>query len=178
MDIISNREARKYSNKEMVLRILWSYIGTILFRMSFRTMFKWRNLILSLFGAKIGKNVHIYNTASIYFPWNLDIGDYSAIGESTQIYNLGKVTIGQHVTISQNSHLCAGSHDYHTSAMTLTKLPIKIEDNVWVCTDSFIGPNTNIKKNSIIGARSAVFKNVPPNQIWGGNPAKYLKDRK
>lgn len=178
MDTKNNRKARKYSNKEIMRRVVWMYIGSFFFRLSFRTMFTWRNFILKLFGAQIGENVHIYNSAHIYFPWNLVIGDYSAIGERVQLYNLGIITIGKHVTISQNSHLCAGSHDYTASSMPLLKLPIVVDDKVWICADVFIAPNVRIEENSIIGARSSVFKNVPANEIWGGNPAKFIKDRK
>ena len=45
----------------------------------------------------------IYSSTVIWFPWNLEIGDWSAIGEETLIYNLGKVTIGEKATVSHRS---------------------------------------------------------------------------
>ena len=61
----------------------------------------------------------IYSSTVIWFPWNLEIGDWSAIGEETLIYNLGKVTIGEKATVSHRVHVCAGTHDYTVPALPL-----------------------------------------------------------
>ena len=112
LDIAQNRSVKNYSCKEIVLRILWG-LGKIIFKSTPRIAFPFRNSILRLFGAKIGKLVSIFiTTAVITYPWNLKIDEFSAIGESALIYNLGSVEIGKRSTISQNSHLCAGTHDY------------------------------------------------------------------
>ena len=110
IDIALNRESVKYSKTEQLKRILWG-MAKPLFRFSPRIFFGWRRFLLRLFGAKVGKNVNIYNSAVIYMPWKFKIGDWSSIGEYTFIYNLGKITIGENTTISQRAHLCAGSHD-------------------------------------------------------------------
>lgn len=177
MDIQANRSSAKYSHAEQMQRVLWMYCGSLLFRFSPRTFFQWRNFILRSFGATIGKEVHIYNSVKIALPWNLEVDNFSAIGENVTLYNLGKISIGKNVTISQNSHLCAGSHDYSDPTMPLLKMPIKACDNVWVCADAFIGPNITLENNSIIAARSVVTKNVNANEIVAGNPAKFIKKR-
>ena len=55
--------------------------------------------MLRVFGAKIGKNVHIYPSVKIFIPWNLRIGDYSSIGDWAIIYNLAEVVLGLEVDI-------------------------------------------------------------------------------
>ena len=102
-------------------RLLWSAVRPLFF-FSPRPLFGWRRFLLRLFGARIGREVHIYNSATIYMPWNLEIGDWSSIGEHAFIYNLGKVTIGSKTTISHRAHLCAGTHDYTDSSLPLLKL--------------------------------------------------------
>lgn len=92
LNIAENRNHLNYSKWIYVKRILWTF-GKFFFRNSPRIAFGYRNTILRLFGAKIGKHVHIYSSTVIWFPWNLEIGDWSAIGEETLIYNLGKVTM-------------------------------------------------------------------------------------
>ena len=52
----------------------------------------------------------------------------------------------------------------------------QIECNVSVGPYSLIGPKVKIGKNSIIGARTVVIKDVPPNVIVAGNPAKIVKE--
>ena len=93
-----------------------------------------------MFGAQVGRNVNIYPSALIYYPWNLEIGDDSSIGEWALIYNLGTVTIGKRTTISQRVHLCAGTHDYREPTLPLLKPPIIVGDEVWICADAFVGP--------------------------------------
>lgn len=55
--------------------------------------------------------------------------------------------------------------------------------DVYIGQKSFLGTNTiickdvKIGKNCIIAAGSVVTKDIPDNEIWGGNPAKFLKKR-
>lgn len=176
LKIKDNRNAIKYSKCELIARVLWS-VGRIVFRLTPRPCFKLRRSILRAFGAKLGANVHIYSSALIYYPWNLEMGDESSVGEWALIYNLGKVSIGKRTTISQRVHLCAGTHDYKDPSMPLIKPPIQIGNEVWVCADAFIGPNTVIQDRSIVAAASVVVKDVEQSQIVGGNPAKLIKLR-
>lgn len=176
LDIKANRAISKYSKKELLLRVIWSF-GNLVFRLTPRPCFGLRRAILRCFGAKVGGNVNIYPTALIYFPWNLEIGDQSAIGEWALIYNLGKISIGQRTTISQRVHLCAGTHDYLKKDMPLLKPHILIGNEVWVCADAFVGPGILIEDRSIVAARAVVVKNVASSILVGGNPAKFIKDR-
>lgn len=54
--------------------------------------------------------------------------------------------------------------------------PVKIEDNVFIETDTIILKGVTIGPNSVIGAGSVVTTNVPSNEIWAGNPAHKLKE--
>ncbi len=176
LDISSNRSATKYSRKELLRRVLWGGVKFI-FKVSPRPCFGVRRWLLRRFGAEIGDRVHIYPSANIYFPWNLKIGNDSSIGEWALVYNLGSVSIGERTTISQRTHLCAGTHDYKDSTMPLLKPPIIIGDDVWVCADAFIGPNVRIENRAIIAASAVVVKLVEEDCIVGGNPAKFIKKR-
>ena len=54
--------------------------------------------------------------------------------------------------------------------------PVVIRDNVFIGAKCIILKGVTIGENSIIGAGSVVTKNVPANQIWAGNPAKYIRN--
>ena len=176
LDIETNRKTTNYSKIILFKRIIWS-VASMFFRYSPRTAFAYRIYILRMFGAKIGKQVHVYSTARIAFPWNLEVDDWSALGENTLIYSVGKIVIGKKVTISQNAHLCAATHDFTNISLPIVTQQITIHDQVWVAADAFIAPGIIIGEGAIIGARSAVFKNVEPWAIVGGNPAKFIKKR-
>jgi len=176
LNIGANRRARKYAPAVQMKRVLWSLIQP-LFRFSPRNFFAWRCFLLRALGARIGEKVHIYNTATIYFPWNLRIGNWSAIGEHAFIYNLAPISIGDKTTISQRTHLCAGTHDHTKLDLPLVKGPIEILDMVWICADAFVGPNVKIGQGAVVGARAVVVKDVSPWAIVAGNPAKFIKKR-
>ena len=176
IDIESNRNATKYTYMELFLRVLWGF-GKIAFRLSPRPCFALRRSLLRLFGAKVGANVNIYRSALVYYPWNLEIGEYSSIGEWALVYNLGLVTIGKRTTISQRAHLCAGTHDYLNPTLPLIKPPINIGDEVWVCADAFIGPNVTVANGAVVGACSVVTRDVEAHVVVAGNPANFVKTR-
>ena len=175
-DVTANRSATKYTLGEQILRILW-WPGALLFRCIPRQMYSLRSSLLRLYGARVGRGVHIYNTAIITFPWNLHIGEYSAVGDEVRIYNLGVITIGKNVTVSQGAHLCAGTHDHTQPSFPLLKPSIHIHDGAWIAADAFVGPGVTVGELAIVGARACVFKNVSPATIVGGNPAKKIGQR-
>ena len=177
LDTASNRKATKYTTGELIRRILWTLIGEPLFRWSPRPFFGWRRFVLRCFGASVGEGVNIYSSATIYFPWNLEIGDWSSIGERAMIYNLGPITIGEQVTVSQQAHLCAGTHDHTDPAMPLIKPPITVHDQAWICADAFVGPYVTVGEGAVVGARAVAVKDVPEWSIVGGNPARPIKPR-
>jgi putative colanic acid biosynthesis acetyltransferase WcaF len=171
IDLQANRAASKYSRAEQLRRIAWS-LGRWLIRLSPRPCFAWRRLVLRLFGARIGQHVHIYPSTHLYMPWNVQIGDWSALGDDVFIYSLGKVTIGQRVTVSYRAHVCAGTHDFSDPALPLLKPPVTLADDVWIGTDAFIGPGVTLGRGVIVGARAVVMKNVEPMLIVVGHPAR------
>ena len=156
---------------------LWWIVQDTLFRWSPQFMYGWRRFLLRLFGAKIGKKVLIRPTAKITFPWKVRIGDYSWIGDDVVLYSLGEIEIGNNVVISQRSYICTGSHDYTKIDFPIFAKKIIIEDEVWLATDVFVAPGVKIGKGTVVGARSSVFKDLPPGKICIGNPAKPIKDR-
>jgi len=173
LDLHGNRSARKYSLREQVLRVLWS-VGRWAFRLSPRPFFGWRRAVLRLFGAEIGRAVHVYPSTHIYMPWNLSLGELAALGENVFIYNLGPVHIGSGVAVSYRAHICAGTHDFSKATLPLVKSAVTIEENAWIGTDAFVGPGVRIGRGALVGARAVVMKDIAPMQIVAGNPAKVI----
>jgi len=156
---------------------LWWLVQSVLFRLSPQIMYKWRVLILRIFGAKIGKNVIIRPSVRITYPWNLTIGDYSWIGDDVNLYTLGEIEIGANTVISQKSYLCTGSHDYSQVDFPILAKKIVIEDECWLATDVFVAPGVTISRGTVVGARSSVFKDLPKGKVCIGSPAAVVKDR-
>lgn len=171
------RAVSPYSTNEKIGRMLWAMVQGTLFRCSFHTWYGMRAWLLRRFGAKLAGNVRIRRTVRIECPWNLTMGENSSAGDRSLLYCLGPVTIGKNVSISQQAHVCAGSHDYTRADLPLLRPSIVIEDDAWIAADAFVGPGIIVGRGAILGARGCAFKDLEPWSIYGGNPAKRLRDR-
>jgi putative colanic acid biosynthesis acetyltransferase WcaF len=156
---------------------LWWLAQTLFFRTSPQALFGWRRFLLRLFGARIGKKVLIRPSATVTYPWKVTIGDYSWIGDDAVIYSLSDVTIGSHTVVSQRTYLCAASHDYARASFDNLPGPIRIGDQVWIAADVFVGPGVTVGDGCLVGARSAVFHDLPAGMMCYGSPAKPVKPR-
>ncbi len=152
--------------------ILWWLVQAIAFPLSPHSFNGFRQSLLRLFGAKIGTGVIIRPTARFTYPWKVEIGDYSWIGDDVVFYSLEKIRIGCHCVISQECYLCTGSHDIQDPAFGLMTSEITIGNGVWIATDCFVAPGVQIGANAVIGARSSVFSNIPAQQVCWGTPAR------
>jgi putative colanic acid biosynthesis acetyltransferase WcaF len=163
-----------YTKREILLRVIWGFIEPVFFSYSPRLFYGWRNFILRMLGAKIGKGVKIYPSARIMYPWLLQIGDFTTISWQVKVYNLGKTIIGHHTMVSQYSHLCGGTHDYISGNFELLRTGLTIGNNVWIAADAFIGPGITVHDGALVAARAVVVKDVVSGAIMGGNPAREI----
>jgi putative colanic acid biosynthesis acetyltransferase WcaF len=159
-------------------RSAWQVTWLLLFRLTPRLFHPWRCFLLRIFGAKLGKGVHVYPSARIWAPWNLEMDDHSCLSEGVDCYCVEKIQIGTRTTISQYSFLCTASHDYTKISMPLVTAPITIGDDVWITADVFVGPGVKIGNGVVVTARSSVFRDLPPWMVARGNPAMAFKQRK
>jgi putative colanic acid biosynthesis acetyltransferase WcaF len=130
-----------------------------------------------LFGAKVAATAKIRATVRVIHPWLLTVGEHSSIGDRVRVYNLGELTIGSQTSISQDVHLCGGTHNYRDPALPLVRSPITIGSGVWICADAFIGPGVRVGNNAVVGARAVVVKDVADGIVVAGNPARRIGDR-
>jgi putative colanic acid biosynthesis acetyltransferase WcaF len=177
LNIAANRAAKKYSFGELARRVAWAW-GRWLLRLSPRPWFAWRRMVLRVFGAQVGAHVRVYGSTHLYMPWNVSLGDWTALGEDVLIYSLGHVSVGSRVTISYRGHVCAGSHDLSDPNLALLKPPVIIEDGVWVGTDAFVGPGVRVGQGAVIGARAVVVRDVAALSVVAGNPARVIGERR
>lgn len=166
-----------FSIRNRLGRVIWMTIYWSLFRYSPRFLHGWRSFLLRLFGAKLGKGVHIYPAAQIWAPWNLELGDSVGVANGVILYSQGKIIVGSKVTISQGSHICTGSHDYTKQGQPLVTAPIVIKERAWIAAEVFIHPGVVVGEGTVVGARSVVTKDLPAWMVCAGNPCKPIKER-
>jgi len=157
---------------ERVLVFWWSVVRLLLFRPSPAMFDRWRVLLLRLFGAKVAGTVTIDRTARIEFPWNLSLGNSVAIAHQVIINCMGEISIGDGTRISQYSHIISGTHDYGSTDMRIVRRPIRIGKDVWIAADAFVGPGVTIGDRCLLAARSSAFRDLPPDHVCIGEPAR------
>jgi putative colanic acid biosynthesis acetyltransferase WcaF len=134
--------------------------------------------VLRLFGAKIGKAVVIKQRVNIKYPWKLEIGDHSWIGEGVWIDNLGDVKIGSHCCLSQGALLISGNHNYKKEAFDLMVGNIEMEDGVWIGAKSIVSGGVKCESHSILLSSSVAPSKMEAFGIYRGNPAEKIRERK
>jgi putative colanic acid biosynthesis acetyltransferase WcaF len=168
-----------YSLGDIIGRTCWAIVQATLFRWSPRPWHGFRARLLRLFGSNISEpgNVVIFPTVSVVFPSKLTLAPRSMIGPKVNVYNLATISLKRGANVSQNCHLCSGTHDYTKWSMPLVARPIEIGENAWLGADVFVGPGISIGDLCVVGARSVVVKDLPARTVCAGNPCKEIKDR-
>ena len=136
--------------------------------------------IRQLFSELIGKPVDA--SFGMFPPFYTDCGKNITVGKNVFIntgcrfQDQGGIRIGDHVLIGHNVVLATLNHDFAPyNRATMHPAPIHIEDRVWIGANATVVPGVTIGENSIVAAGAVVTKDVPPNTIVGGVPAKVLK---
>lgn len=136
-----------------------------------------RKLVLRAFGAKIGKGVILKHRVNVKFPWNLEIGDHSWIGEAVWIENQGMVTIGANCCLSQGVVMMTGNHNYKRRTFDLMVEPIVLEDGVWLGAGSMVTQGVVCHSHAVLGVASVANDDLDAYTIYAGNPCLPIRKR-
>lgn len=166
-----------FSLANRLARVLWGVVALVFFSLSPRPFHGWRSFLLRLFGATVGKDVHIYPGVKIWAPWNLELADQCGVASGAILYSQGKIVLGKRVVISQGVHLCAGTHDYTHPGFPLITKTITIKDYAWIAAEAFVHPGVTVGEGCVVGARSVVTKDMPSWMVCSGFPCKPIKQR-
>ncbi len=160
-----------------LMRALWYIINFIFFKSALFPFYGLKRFFLQLFGAKLGDGVIIKPHVNIKYPWNLQIDDYSWIGEGVWIDNLANVKIGKNACISQGAYLLTGNHDYRSSSFNLITKSIQIEAGVWIGAKAIVCPGVHCFSHSLLTVGSVATHDLKEYTIYSGNPAQAIKER-
>ena len=113
----------------------------------------------------------------VKYPWHLEIGDHSWIGEECWIDNLTTVRIGKNACVSQGAYLCTGNHDWSDSRFGLRVEPIQLGEGAWAGAKCILAPGTVLGNYAVAAAGAVVRGCVPDFEIHSGNPAQRVRIR-
>jgi acetyltransferase-like isoleucine patch superfamily enzyme len=105
----------------------------------------------------------------------IEIGDRSFVNTGVTIYSNSRVSIGARALIGDYCVINDTSfHAVHHDQTPISK-PITIGKNVWLGINVIVLPGVTIGDHAVIAAGSVVFDDVPPAEVWRGNPAQFVK---
>lgn len=137
-----------------------------------------RELLEQLLGS-VGEDVEIRPPFQVDYGSNITIGRGSFLNFNVTALDVASITIGEDVLIGPNVQLLTPTHPVAPGprrAKWEAAKPIVLEDNVWLGGGAVIFPGVTVGKNSVVGAGAVVTKDVPPNVVVGGNPARVLRE--
>ncbi len=173
----SRQGGPSFSRGHRLLRLVWTVAWTLLAAWTPAPLFRWRALLLRLFGAALCRNARVHGSARIWYPPHLIMEENTLIGRGAILYNIAPIRIGNSATVSQGAHLCTGTHVIDDPSFQLTAKPIVIGANAWIAAEAFVGPGVVVGEGAVLGARGVAFRDIPAWSVYAGNPARLLRRR-
>ena len=128
-------------------------------------LFKWRVLILKLFGGDVDWSSRPYPRSKIWSPLNLKLAKNSCLSNYVYIYNVGAVSIGENSILSDGVKVITATKSYADGKRILKIADVSIGTNVWVASDVFISLGLTLGNNSIVFAKVNLFESLPSDVV-------------
>ena len=146
-------------------------------RLTFNDADEVRALFSELIGKKVDDSVLLippfYTTGGV----DIRVGRNVFINQNCTFYDLGGLDIADDVMIGPNVSLITSGHPIAPSRRRdgVIAKPIAIGRNVWIAAGATVIGGVTVGENSVVAAGSVVTRNVPPNTLVGGNPARVIR---
>jgi len=140
-------------------------------------------IIVSGPNISIGRNVFICGPVSLtsvkvaFHEGRIEIGNNVLITTGVRVSSAVSVTISDHCMLGNHCYIMDSDwHDIYNRNIPIgLAKPVFLEDNVWIGDSAIICKGVRIGRNSVVGAGSVVRRNVPPDSVVAGNPARVIK---
>lgn len=130
-----------------------------------------------LYFMKIGRKSHIQMGVRVYAPWKIEIGDNCSIGHDSLLDGRRGISIGNNVDIAGYVQIYTLGHDIDDSQYTTKGAPVIIKDDVSLFSGSAVLPGVVMEIGSISALRSVITKDTRPWSLYGGAPARFIRER-
>jgi maltose O-acetyltransferase len=159
--------------------MLGQYIGhPVAFLLALIRFLRMKRRCLS-FGGFAGNNILYANGVRITNYHKVKIGKGVSFGGNVQLLAHDTIEIGDGCTFAYGTIIETATHDYRSENMgeTFVTKPVRIGSNVWFGLNCCVLPGVTIGSGAVIGACALVTRDVPPQAIVAGVPARILKYR-
>jgi acetyltransferase-like isoleucine patch superfamily enzyme len=136
-----------------------------------------RDFLAGIFG-KIGEKCNILPPFRCDYGFHIEVGENFFANYNFIVLDGNYVRIGDNVWIAPNVGIYAAGHPLDVDDRIAGEeyaFPVTIEDNVWIGGSVSIIGGVTIGRNSVVAAGSVVIRDVPPDTLVAGNPARVVR---
>lgn len=137
-----------------------------------------RKFFYRISGMKIGKGSTIHMWARVFYPAGITIGNDTIIGDHAFLDGRAPLKIGNHVAIASQVLIYNSQHDIDSADFGATEAAVEIGDYVFIGPRAVILPSVKIGKGAVVAAGAVVTNDIGEFEVWGGVPAKFIRERK
>lgn len=135
---------------------------------------RFRRMLAPYIFAKVGQNFKCWHFVEWSFGYNLSFGDNVVVHRYVLLDDRGGIEIGSNVSISDYANVYSHSHDIYDIHKVYTPVT-RIRDGVRLTYQSTVLAGAQVGENAMVGTGAVVTRDVPPNHIVVGIPAKTAK---
>src|SRR5437667_9043188 len=152
-------------------------ITATLNRLTFNDADEVRGLFSDLIGKKVDDSFVLIPPFYTASGVDIRVGRKVFVNQNCTFYDLGGLDIADDVMIGPNVSIITTGHPLEPSQRRTATIgrPIVIEKSVWIAAGATIIGGVTVGENSVVAAGSVVTKDVPPNTLVGGNPARVIR---
>ncbi len=146
-------------------------------RLTFNDADEIRALFSELMGTKVDDSFLLIPPFYTAGGDEIRVGRNVFVNQNCTFYDLGGLDIADDVLIGPNVSIITAGHPVEPSRRRATTIgkPIRIERNVWIAAGATVIGGVTVGENAVVAAGSVVTKDVPPNTLVGGNPARVIR---
>ena len=161
---------------------LWLSYTHILSKIPYNLGNKLRRMVLKKLIHDMDDSTSFSTDVKLLCPQKISLGENVGIANNVILDCRGSVKIGNDTIIGFETVILTSTHQHKNKKVPIKnqgmyRKSITIGNDVWIGARTIIMPGVTINNGAIIGANSVVTKDVPPNAIMGGVPAKLIKYR-
>lgn len=132
---------------------------------------------LRAWGAEINPSATLYHGFQVRSARRLRIGARTSVGDGAILDARGGLTLGSDVNLSTQVHIWTAQHAWDSADFDYVSAPVTIGDHVWLSTRVTVLPGVSIGEGAVVAAGSVVTKDLAPYGLYGGVPARKLRER-
>jgi acetyltransferase-like isoleucine patch superfamily enzyme len=152
-------------------------VTPVLNRLTFADAEEIRAVFSDLLGRKVDESFSLIPPFYTTGGENIRVGRNVFINQNCTMYDLGGIDIADDVMVGPNVNIITSGHPIEPSQRRafVTAKPIVIERNVWIAAGATIIGGVTVGENAVVAAGAVVTRDVPPNTLVAGNPARVIR---